>query len=86
MHKNGFTLIEVQIYLALCLVTVLIVCQLALLYAHLYDKTVLRATESVVLLAALRQVNSSFLASGHSGQATQKGGDNVSFGLRKWGV
>lgn len=67
MHKNnylilapGFTLVELQIYLALSALTAIMVCQVALLYSHLYDKTAIKAQRSILLLAAAQQVSSSF--------------------------
>lgn len=57
LTRTGFTLIELQIYLAVIAVMAVMVCQVALMYQHLYDKTAIRAQQSIFLLAALRQAD-----------------------------
>ncbi len=57
---NGFTLIEVQIYLVLIGLVALMVCHVALSYQQLYDKTARRAQRSVNLLAAIQKIDQSF--------------------------
>ena len=58
--RAGFTLMEVQVYVAVMAIVVVIICHMALLYHHLYDKTVLRAHHAVSVLAAIAQMRSCF--------------------------
>lgn len=57
---HGFTLIELQISLAITALMAVVVCQVALMYSCLYDKTAARAQQSVMLLAALQQAHKCF--------------------------
>ncbi len=57
---HGFTLIELQIYLAITALMAVVVCQVALMYSSLYDKTAVRAQQSIMLLAALQQAHKCF--------------------------
>ncbi len=56
----GFTLIELQVYLGVMAVLAVMVCQVALMYHNLYDKISVSAQHSVMMLAAIFQVNQAF--------------------------
>lgn len=58
--QPGFTLLELQVYLAVTACAAILLCQVALMYYKLYDTTVLRAQKSVLMLAAYRQINETF--------------------------
>ncbi len=57
---RGFSLIELQVYLGVLSLMAVMVCQVALMYHNLYDKISVSAQQSVMLLAAIFQVNESF--------------------------
>lgn len=56
----GFSLIELQIYLGVIAVVAIMVCHVALMYHQVYDKIAVSAQNSVMMLAAVFQVNESF--------------------------
>lgn len=58
--SSGFTLVELQVYLGVMAVLAVMVCQVALMYHNLYDKIAVSAQDSVMMLAAIFQVNESF--------------------------
>lgn len=66
MFKNsgikqlGFTLLEVQLYVAVIALVAVMVCQVALTYHALYDRISISAQHSVMLLAAIFQMNRAF--------------------------
>jgi Tfp pilus assembly protein PilE len=59
-NRPGFTLIELQVYLGIMAIMAVMVCQVALMYHNLYDKIAISAQDSIMMLAAVFQVNESF--------------------------
>lgn len=56
----GFTLLELQVYLAILALVAVMACQVAITYHTLYDKICVSAQDSVAILAAIFQVNAAF--------------------------
>jgi hypothetical protein len=56
----GFTLIELQVYLGIMALMAIMVCHVALMYHQVYDKIAVSGQDSVMMLAAIFQVNSAF--------------------------
>lgn len=60
LRSSGFSLLELQVYLCVIAVMAVMVCQVILMYHHVYDKIAVSARNSVALLSAVFQVNQSF--------------------------
>lgn len=56
----GFSLIELQIYLTLMVLVVILLVHSVLMYRTLFDRTTVRAQQNVLLLAALQKIDAIF--------------------------